>query len=101
MSTSKTIIIIVDYFGSWPEWFDVFLESCGTNPTISWLIHTDCPVPDCKPPNVHLRYTSRNAYIDFINRKLSICFKPHDNYKLCDLKPFYGDLYYDEIKDFD
>jgi hypothetical protein len=48
----KTILIIVDYFGKWPKWFDMYLKSCELNPTIHFRVHTDCPVPVDSPANV-------------------------------------------------
>jgi hypothetical protein len=40
-------------------------------------------------------------YIGFVRRKLNIDFKPSSPYKVNDLKPAFGYLYNDKIKDFD
>ena len=37
----KSILIIIDYFGKWPEWLLVFLANCEANPTVNWLIHKE------------------------------------------------------------
>ncbi|WP_420882928.1 DUF6625 family protein [Zooshikella ganghwensis] len=39
----KTIAIIIPYFGQWPEWIDLYIESCKHNPSIDWLLFSDCP----------------------------------------------------------
>lgn len=40
-------------------------------------------------------------YIKFVNNKLGIRFVPSDYYKLCDLRPTYGVLYEEDIRDYD
>lgn len=96
-----SIIIIIDYFGKWPEWFPLFLESCRYNPTIDWLIHTDCSFDQFDVKNVFFKFMSKADYAENVNRKLNLNFKFSSNYKLCDLKPMYGVLYEDEIKKYD
>lgn len=98
----KSIIIIIDYFSEkWPEWFPLFLESVRHNPTINWLFHTDCDCETYKPDNAAFRYISREDYIRFVNEKLGIRMIPYDNYKFCDIRPMYGILYEEEIREFD
>ena len=97
----KSIVVIIDYFGSWPEWFPLFLASCKRNSTINWLIHSDNPDDLFNIENVAFRYISREDYLIFISEKLNINFQPQDNYKICDLKPAYGFLYESEIRDYD
>lgn len=98
----KSILIIIDYFGSkWPEWFPIFLESCRQNPTINWLIHTDCPCDSFDINNVAFQYITFEDYIKSVNNILDVRFDPADYYKLCDLRPMYRVLYKEEIKTFD
>ncbi|MEO1131626.1 MAG: DUF6625 family protein, partial [Cyanobacteria bacterium J06639_1] len=40
------IALIVVWFGQWPIWFPAFLRSCELNPSVDWLIFTDCPKPE-------------------------------------------------------
>lgn len=37
----KSIIIIVPYFGEFPNYFQLFLNSCKYNESINWVIITD------------------------------------------------------------
>lgn len=97
----KSIIIIIDYFGAWPEWFPIFLESCRKNPTITWLFHTDCNFDDYKISNVVFKHISKDDYIKFVNERLGVQFKLEHNYKLCEIRPMYGVLYEDEIRGYD
>jgi len=97
----KSIIIIIDYFGEWPKWFSLFLESCKTNSTINWLFHTDCNFDEFKIDNVSFKSISKEDYIQKVNKKLNINLNLSDNYKLCDLKPMYGLIHEEEIIGFD
>lgn len=97
----KSIIIIIDYFGKWPPWFPIFLESCRQNPTIDWLFHTDCSFDGFNVPNVKFKYISKENYITQVSEILNINFRPQESYKLADLKPATGYLYAEEIKGYD
>jgi len=98
----KSIIIIVDYFGKrWPEWFPIYLESCRKNSTITWLFHTNCDHSSFNIENVIFRSMTKEEYIKNVNQKLGINFPPDDNYKICDLRPAYGELYEEEIRGYD
>ncbi len=98
----KSIIIIIDFLGEhWPEWFPLFLESCRKNPDINWLFHTDCPVEGLDAGNIMFKPCTREDYIRTVNQKLNVRFDTADPYKLCDLRPAYGVLYEEEIKDYD
>ena len=97
----KSIAILIDYFGAWPKWFPVFLASCGYNDTVNWIIRTDCDIPANTPPNVKFIRMSYQDYIKNVSEKLNINFNPISKYKICDLKPVYGDLYQDDIAGYD
>ena len=89
----KSIIIFIDYFGRWPSWFEMFLESCRKNATISWCIHTDCEIPPNAPPNVQFIRESFDVYCKDISDKLGVLFRPETPYNICNLKPMIGYLY--------
>jgi len=97
----KSIIIIIDYFGKWPDWFPIFLETCRKNPTVNWLFHTDCPFSEYNIDNVKFKQTTRDAYVNLVNKKLGVKFRMKNAYKLCDLRPMYGVIYEEEIAGFD
>lgn len=97
----KTVLIIIDYFGEWPKWFQMYLKSCELNPSIRWLIHSDCPIPDRVPANVTFVPISREDYTQRIGDILGVRFRPQSMYKVCDLRPAFGILYEDEIAGYD
>ena len=49
--------IICCYFGSLPNYFNLWLKSCAANPTIDWLFFTDQSI-ETLPKNVHLHLTT-------------------------------------------
>jgi hypothetical protein len=97
----KTILIFIDYFGRWPDWFDVFLESCRNNPTIDWCIHTDCDAPDEYPANVRFIKLTFDDYCAHASALLGVRFRPTQTYNICNLKPMFGYLYRDIAKRYD
>lgn len=95
------ICIIIPYFGKWPFWMAVFLESCRYNDTIDWLFYTDCGVPESCPSNVKVRQISFGDYCEKVSTSLKVNFRPESHYKLCDLKPMLGYVHADEIDGYD
>jgi len=95
------ICFLIPYFGRWPFWMPYFIESCRANPSIQWILYTDCgPIPGC-PQNVEIRPTSFADYCTLVEKKLEIRFAPTSPYKLCDLKPAFGYLHAEDIQGFD
>jgi hypothetical protein len=97
----KSILIFSDYFGIWPQWFDMYLESCRQNPTVEWCIHTDCPEPAFLPPNVTLIHMTFDEYCERVSQRLSIVFRPNHPYNLCNLKPMFGIIHADLVNGYD
>lgn len=100
-SEKNRICFVIAYFGELPIWFPAFFVSCKLNTEIDWLIFTDAnELPSYQLQNVKfkelsfLEFKSRAAktidsQVEFIN--------PH---KLCDFKPIYGDIFQDELHDY-
>lgn len=97
----KSIVFIIPYFGHFNNYFDIWLNSCANNPTIDWLIFTDCKDKHNYPQNVKVIYTTfdeiRTKIQSFYDFQISL-EKP---YKLCDYRPAYGEIFYEYIKDYD
>lgn len=99
--SNVSIIKIIPYFGQWPEWFELYIESCKHNPDIHWLFYTDCDEPDNQSANVSYQYMSFDEYKRFVSARLSINFNPSSPYKLCDLKPALGFIHEEDIQDYE
>jgi len=97
----KSIVIIIPYFGKWPFWFEYYLLSCKHNPSIHWLFYTDCGIPANAPVNVEFHAISFADYVSRVRECLQIDFAPETAYKLCDIRPAYGLIHQDAIRQFD
>jgi hypothetical protein len=98
---NKQLIVLIPYFGQWPFWMGFFLESCRTNPSITWRLFTDCGIPEDRPDNVQIESMSFDDYKQKVSKALHINFNPQSPYKLCDIKPALGLIHQEEIKAFD
>lgn len=96
----KSIVLIVPYLGKWPLWFDAHLVSIAQNPTVNWLFITDCNIPKNYPENIRFVTTTLESLNTKINNVLEINV-PLSPRKLCDIRPAYGQIFQEYIKDYD
>jgi len=68
----KKICLIIPYFGKWPSWMPYYFKSCEFNPTITWLLFTDCGKPKNCPKNVKIINFSINDFNKLARFKTSI-----------------------------
>lgn len=97
----QKIALIMPYFGEWPKWIDLFLYSCSKNTFIDFLFFTDNPIPRKTYCNTIFHHITFADYCQRISITLGIDFSPLNAYKLCDMKPFYGVVHEEELKDYD
>lgn len=90
-------VLIVPYFGKWPDYLPLFLFSVSHNPFIDVLFYTDCGLPESYPSNVIFKEITFEQYCCNVSRALGLHFHPCKAYKLCDLKPFYGSIHAEDI----
>lgn len=98
---SKSIVILIPYFGKFPEWSDLFFETLKTNSTIDFYFITDCDIERYQAPNIKYQKLSFENYIALVNEKGVLNFKPQNAYKLCDLRPLFGYIHEDIFKNYD
>jgi hypothetical protein len=94
----KKVVLLMPYYGQWPEWFNLFIETCKWNPTIDWIFFTDLEKPRNRCPNVHYVRISLPELLELASSRVG--FKIHftDPYKLCDLRPGFGVIFHDYIR---
>ncbi len=97
----KTIIFLMPYFGKWPEWFPLYLESCRWNLTVDWLFFTDCPIPENPPTNVRFISMTFQEYKHLASQRLGINFETDYSYTICNLRPAYGIIHQEYIESYD
>ncbi|WP_019038853.1 DUF6625 family protein [Psychroflexus tropicus] len=96
----KSILLIIPYFGQWPIWFEAYLVSVRANPSIHWLCPTDCDLPKDYPTNLKFLKTSLPKLNHQVNQVVN-AEVPLTPRKFCDLKPAYGEIFQDEVKNYD
>ena len=98
----KTIGLVILFFGKWPRWGDLFLESCRLNPTVDVFLVTDCAAPRQKASGnikiVDLDFTQFKA---LASERLGVQINYQRPYKACDLRPALGMIFEDLLKGYD
>jgi len=92
-------LFICPYFGPLPKYLSVFLETASWNADFDFLILTDQEAPSHSPQNV--RFEKYN--LQTLNEKASnlLGFKVQKNaYAQCDLRPFYGEMFTEYLKNY-
>ena len=97
----KKVCFICPYFGRFPNYFQLYLNSCKYNPDFNWLIITD----DCTryeyPDNVKVLYWSFEKMQNFIRNKFDFPVYIGKPYKLCDFKPTYGWVFREYLSEYE
>lgn len=96
----KKLCFIIPYFGKLPNYFPLFLKSCKYNPEFNWIIFTDDNRNFEYPSNVQKINMDFGNCKSLIQSKFEIKIDLPKPYKLCDLKPMYGYIFNDYIKDY-
>ena len=91
---------IIPYFGKLPHWFQFWLNSCGNNPHIDWLLFTDDHYPFRYPKNVLVHYCSFEDIRQLVQKNFDFEIKLHKPYKLCAYKPAYGEIFSEFLSDY-
>ena len=97
----KSIAFIIPYFGKFNNYFNLWLNSCANNPSVDWLIFTDCTDKYEYPNNVKIEYITFDKLREYIQSLYDFRISLETPYKLCDFRPAYGDIFYKYIKDYD
>ena len=97
----QSIGIVICYFGQWPPWFTIFLETCRHNPTVHFLFFTDCELPERAPKNTRFTPLSLDAFSTLASDKLDLPIQVKTPYKICDFLPAYGVIFEDHLETFD
>lgn len=98
----SSIIFLIPYFGKWPEWMQLYVDSIRRNPTIDFLFITDCETVILEGiPNISFRKTSFESYIQRYKNILGNDIRISNPYKICDLRPFFGVVHQKDIEKYD
>ena len=95
---NKNIGLFLPYFGSFPNYFELWIRSVAINPEIQFILITDQDVKTKLPSNLHLVKREFKDIQSLIREKFNDLNISIDNpYKLCDFRPAYGYVFEDLI----
>lgn len=97
----KSINMIIPYFGEFPNYFQLFLNSCKMNPTIDWTIITDNKEKYEYPDNVKKIKMTFSELRAKVQEKFDFHVALDKPYKLCDLRPAYGYIFPQLVQGYD
>lgn len=97
----KVAIIGTYFHGQFPNYMQLFLNSCGQNPDFNWLIFTDKEMLYRLPKNVKWIPMTFEEFKEKTQAKFDFKISLEAPYKLCDYKPIYGYILQDYIREFD
>lgn len=97
----NNIAIIIPYFGKWPPWFGYFLNSCSYNSSVDWFLFTDCGKPGEIFNNTIFIDFTLNDFNRLASQQTGLEIDIKNPYKLCDLKPAYGHIFEEYIRDYE
>lgn len=94
------IAIVVAYFGKFPNYFPLWLKSCGSNPNIDFIIATDQKV-DTPFSNILVKNLELSDLKERATKVLGFEAALSHPCKCCDYKPLYGVLFSDLLEGYD
>ncbi|MEN7549599.1 DUF6625 family protein [Rapidithrix thailandica] len=95
------ILKIIPYYGQWPSFMHLYLESCKANPQLDIVFVTDLPPFDNSPSNVSYFPLSLKKLKKRIEALFNLDVSNYPPYKLCDFRPAYGLIFSNLIQGYD
>lgn len=98
MSDERMLVIVAPYFGTLPAHTQLWLNSCGKNPQVTWLLYTNDRTGWDYPDNVKVTYSTLDDLRERFQDKFDFKIELPGIKKLGDYKPLYGYLFEEEIE---
>lgn len=96
-----SIAFLIPYFGHLPNNFNLWLKSCEHNSTIDFIVLTDDQREFNYPKNVKVIYCSFDDIKKRIQNHFDFNVAIDTPWRLSLFKPAYGDIFLNELKDYD
>lgn len=91
-------VFIIPYFGKFPNYFELFLNSCAKSNHFDFIIYTDNKDEYHFPKNVKKVEMTLQDMKAKMESKIKKSVHLSSAYKLCDYKPMYGMIFEEEIQ---
>lgn len=99
--SENNIILLIPYFGKFPDWFPLFFETLRRNPKLDFMFFTDCETNSFSASNVHFKKMSFEEYVNQAQTIIPTPITIQNPYKICDLRPLFGSIHSKEIEGYD
>lgn len=96
-----SIAFVIPYEGKLPEYFGLWLMTCGSNPSIDFLVFTDDTTVYKYPTNVKPTFFSKGELGELIQKSFDFKVNIERPYKFCDYRPAYGEIFADYLRGYD
>ena len=93
--------LIVPYFGTLPNYFQLFLDSCVVNEGYQWLIITDDDRAFRCPENVQVLRMTFAECKEYVQKKFDFPIALDAPFKLCDFRCAYGYIFQEFLQESD
>lgn len=97
----KTAVLILPYFGKLPDIFPLYINSIEKNPTIDFIIATDCEIKGKLPNNIKIISESFKKFSERFKRTLGDDIVLESPYKFCDYRPAFAYVLPECVKGYD
>jgi hypothetical protein len=99
--TKPLICLLIPYFGKWPKYLNLFLYTVAKQDNLKVMLFTDLEYQEELPNNVEKVYMTLDDFNQLASASLDdLTISITNPYKLCDLKPAYGLIFQDYIRDY-
>lgn len=96
------VVVIIAYYGNWPKhYLNLFLKGLENNPMIDYLFITDNELPTKYNNQVKKIHLTFEQLKEFVDDKVDFKVNLNNVRKLCDLKPLFGFLFEDYIREYE
>lgn len=102
MNLQATAAFCIPYYGQFPTYMGLFLQSCAYNPSVHFLIFTENPPHPAaqNAPNIHFIHYTYQQLIAKAKQTIGVSMQLGDAHKICDLRPFYGLLFAEYLQNY-
>lgn len=95
------IAFVIPYFGSIPDYFDLWAMSAGKNSQFDFLIFSDLEFDVQQYDNIKIIHMTFDEVKKMVQSKFEMKVILHKPYKLCDYKVAYGYIFEEYLKGYD
>nr|WP_300799577.1 DUF6625 family protein [uncultured Acetatifactor sp.] len=97
----QSVAFVVPWEGKLPEYFALWLMTCGNNPSIDFLVFTDDTTEYQYPTNVKPVYFPKGGVGELIQKNFNFEINVERPYKFCDYRPAFGEIFRDYLRGYD